>query len=115
MKVLIIHRQQSFLERAKEKFLLGGWCVQTTDNGLDGLLTVRHHQFDLMLCGFDLPVVSGMELVRSARLLSLNRNTPVFFLKAGSETKSQLELAGKLEVNFMDQSEIESSGKMACF
>ena len=114
MDVLIIHRQHSFLERAKEKFLLGGWHVQTTDCGLDGLLTARHHRFDLMLTGFDLPVISGTELVRSTRLLSVNQKMPVFFIKAGCESEPQIELAARMQVNFMDECEMDGIGKMAC-
>lgn len=87
--------------------------MQTTDNGLDGLLTARHQKFDLILCGFDLPVVTGTEVVRSSRLLSLNQTTPVIFLKAGSETNSQIELVGKLEAQLMDEEEIESNSEMA--
>jgi CheY-like chemotaxis protein len=113
MNVLIIHRQQSFLQKVKEKFLLGGWQVHTTDNGLDGLLTARHHPFDLVLCGFDLPVVSGTEVVRTMRLLSLNRATPVFFISSGNESLGQLQLAEQLEANMMSEKEIEDSRRLA--
>ena len=114
MNVLIIHRQQSFLEKIKEKFLLGGWHVQTTDCGLDALLTARHHPFDLMVCGFDLPMVSGTEVVRSTRLLSANTTTPVFFLKGGSEPEEQVNLAVRLAAMTMDEKEMEGYGRLAC-
>jgi CheY-like chemotaxis protein len=114
MNVLIIHRQLSFLKKIREKFSLGGWQVQTTDSGLDGLLTARHHHFDLMICGFDLPLVSGMEVVRSTRLVSVNTTIPVFFLKDGFESEKLLGLALRLEAKTMDEREIETWGKMAC-
>ena len=114
MNVLIIHRQQSFLEKIKEKFSSGGWHVQTTDSGLDGLLAARHRHFDLMLCGFDLPVISGTEVARATRLLSVNTSMPIFFLKGGSESDDQIELALRLKAKMMDESEIDAYGKMAC-
>ena len=113
MTVLIIHRQQSFLQRIKQNFLQGGWRVHTTDNGLDGLLTVRHHQFDLILCGFDLPVVSGTEVVRSLRLLSQNRVTPVFFLRDEDTAPWQMDMAEKLSVRLIKESAIKRKAKLA--
>ncbi len=114
MNVLIIHQHPSFLEKAKEKFLLGGWQVQISDNGLDGLLTARHHPFDLMLCGFDLPLISGTEVVRSIRLLSSNQTISVFFITVGEESAALLDLALRLEANFMSETEIENSHQIAC-
>jgi DNA-binding response OmpR family regulator len=113
MNALIIHRQHSFSQMVKEKFSLGGWRVRLTDNGLDGLLTARHHRFDLILCGFDLPVVSGTEVVRSIRMLSLNRYTPVFFLSNGSAAEWQKDFAWKLEAHILVEGEIEKSEKVA--
>ena len=111
MNVLIIHRQSSFLQSVKEKFLLGGWQVTTSNNGLDGLLTARHHRFDLVLCGIDLPVVSGTEVIRSIRMLSQNRHTPVFFISTDKESPSQLKLIAQLEANVMNEKEISESRK----
>jgi CheY-like chemotaxis protein len=114
MNVLILHPQQSFLKKAKEKFLLGGWQVQISTNGLDGLLTARHQPFDLMLCGFDLPMISGTELVRSIRLLSSNQTISVFFITAGVESAALLDLALRLQANFMSETAIENSHQIAC-
>ena len=108
MKVLIIHRQKSFLQKLKEKFISGGWHVYATDNGLDGLLTARHYLFDLVLCGFDLPVVSGTEIVRTIRMLSQNTKTPVFFLKSGDESPSLLELVSQLESGILEEDQFDN-------
>ena len=109
MKALIIHRQQELLQKLKEKFISGGWHVHATDNGLDGLLTARHHHFDLVLCGFDLPVVSGTEVVRTIRMLSKNTKTPVFLIKSGDEPESLLQLAPQLEAKVVEAKEFEDS------
>lgn len=114
MEVLIIHRQESFLQKVKEKFILGGWHATTTQSGLDGLMIARHQRFDLLLCGFDLPVISGTELVRSLRMLSMNRNTPVFLLTEGVAKEWQSEMAERLEAHTIAMTEIEAGeGKVA--
>jgi DNA-binding response OmpR family regulator len=109
MEVLIIHRQDSFLQKVREKFLLGGWHATTTQSGLDGLMIARHQRFDLILSGFDLPVVSGTELIRSLRMLSMNRTTPVFLLTEGKANEWQTEMALKLEAHTITLDEVEAS------
>jgi DNA-binding response OmpR family regulator len=113
MEVLIIHRQDSFLQKVREKFLSGGWHATTTQSGLDGLMIARHQRFDLILCGFDLPVVSGTELVRSLRMLSMNRATPVFMLTEGKANEWQEEMAVKLEAHTITLDEVEAGNGRA--
>ena len=112
MEVLIIHRQESFLEKVREKFTLGGWHATTTQSGLDGLMIARHQRFDMIFCGFDLPVVSGMELIRSWRMLSMNRNTPIYLLTDETPKIWQNELASKLMARTITTTEIETVDKM---
>jgi DNA-binding response OmpR family regulator len=113
MEVLIIHRQDSFLQKVREKFLLGGWHATTTQSGLDGLMIARHQRFDLILSGFDLPVVSGTELIRSLRMLSMNRTTPVFLLTEEKANEWQTEMASKLEAHTITIGEVEAgNGKV---
>jgi DNA-binding response OmpR family regulator len=113
MKVLIIHRQKTLLQKLKEKFISGGWHVHASDNGLDGLLTARHYPFDLVLCGFNLPVVSGTEIVRTIRMLSQNTKTPVFFIKSEEDTSSLIELVPQLEARIVDETDFSDSYQVA--
>lgn len=108
MEVLIIHRQDSFLQKVREKFFLGGWHATTTQSGLDGLMIARHQRFDLILSGFDLPVVSGTELIRSLRMLSMNRATPVFLLTEEKANEWQTEMAARLEAQTITVGEVEA-------
>ncbi|MBT1707018.1 response regulator [Fulvivirgaceae bacterium PWU5] len=71
--------------------------VLHTESGLDGLLTSRIEHFDLIICGTDLPVVTGFELVRSIRTHSVNRNTPVIFI-ADEVNEKTLHLGNALGV-----------------
>jgi CheY-like chemotaxis protein len=76
---------------------------------LDGLLTSRIEHFDVIVCGTDLPVVTGFELVRSIRNNALNQKTPVIFL-ADSDMRDEksLQLATSLGVkSILTKDEVE--------
>ena len=80
MKILVVHRQKETVDSIKSVLSGCNPVVRHTESGLDGLLTSRIEHFDLIICGTDLPVVTGFELVRSIRTNSINRATPVIFL-----------------------------------
>lgn len=80
MKILVVHRQKENVDLIKSVLSGCNPVVRHTESGLDGLLTSRIEHFDLIICGTDLPVVTGFELVRSIRTHSVNRATPVIFL-----------------------------------
>ena len=80
MKILVVHRQNDIVNVIKSVLSRRNPVVLQTESGLDGLLTSRIEHFDLIVCGTDLPVVTGFELVRSFRTNSVNRHTPVVFL-----------------------------------
>ena len=58
------------------------------DSGLDGLLTSRIDSFELIICGIDLPVVTGFEVVRSIRTISINKEVPVILLADSHDEKT---------------------------
>ncbi len=76
----MVHRQKDTVDQIKSVLSGCNPVVRHTESGLDGLLTSRIEHFDLIICGTDLPVVTGFELVRSIRTHSVNRNTPVIFI-----------------------------------
>ncbi len=67
MKVLVVHQQEAVLQNIKTQ--LEAWYVEAYSNGLEGLMAAKLSQFDLILCGQDLPVVTGIEMIRSIRNL----------------------------------------------
>jgi len=87
MKILVVHRQKKTVNLIKSVLSGRNPVVLQTESGLDGLLTSRIEHFDLIICGTDLPVVTGFELVRSIRTNSINRHTPVIFLAAKIDAK----------------------------
>ena len=74
MKILVVHRQRKTVDQIKSVLSRCNPVVLHTESGLDGLLTSRIEHFDVIICGTDLPVVSGFELIRSVRTNSINKN-----------------------------------------
>jgi DNA-binding response OmpR family regulator len=94
MKILVVHRQKEVVEQIAKTLEGKDFAIMHLDSGLDGLFTSRIEKFDLVVCGTDLPVVTGFELVRSLRTYSVNRTTPVIFLADTIDNKTeQLGLA----------------------
>ena len=89
MKILVVHRQKETVVQIKSVLSGCNPVVLHTESGLDGLLTSRIEHFDLIICGTDLPVITGFELVRSIRTNSVNRNTPVVFLAEQMDEKTE--------------------------
>src|SRR5678815_4731413 len=89
MKILVVHRQKETVVQIKSVLSGCNPVVLQTESGLDGLLTSRIEHFDLIICGTDLPVVTGFELIRSIRTNSINRETPVIFLSDKIDDKAE--------------------------
>lgn len=100
MKILVVHRQKETVVHIKSVLSGCNPVVLHTESGLDGLLTSRIEHFDLIICGTDLPVITGFELVRSIRTHSVNRNTPVIFIADEVDEKT-LHLGNALGVAAM--------------
>ncbi|HEX6224145.1 MAG TPA: response regulator [Chryseolinea sp.] len=89
MKILVVHRQKNTVDVIQSVLSEKNPVVFQTESGLDGLLTSRIEHFDLIICGTDLPVVTGFELIRSIRTNSINRDTPVIFLSDKIDDKAE--------------------------
>jgi CheY-like chemotaxis protein len=89
MKILVVHRQKLVADQIKSALHGNSPVVIHTDSGLDGLLTSRIESFDLIICGTDLPVITGFELVRSVRTNSVNKNVPVIFIADQVDAKTE--------------------------
>jgi len=89
MKILVVHRQKNTVDVIQSVLSEKNPVVFQTESGLDGLLTSRIEHFDLIICGTDLPVVTGFELIRSIRTNSINRETPVIFLSDKIDDKAE--------------------------
>lgn len=79
MKILVVHGQKEVFQQVKS-VLRNNPIIRFSDSGLDGLLAARIEWFDLIICGTDLPVITGFEMIRSLRTYSANKNTSVVFI-----------------------------------
>lgn len=107
MKILVVHRQKLVVDQLKSVLHDNSPVVIYTDSGLDGLLTSRIESFDLIICGTDLPVITGFEFVRALRSNSENKNVPVIFIADEVNPKTQhlgkaLSVAGLLSIQNLD-------------
>lgn len=89
MKILVVHRQKLVADQIKSVLFDNTPVVIHCESGLDGLLTSRIELFDLIICGTDLPVITGFELVRSIRTNSVNKSVPVIFIADAVDAKTE--------------------------
>ncbi len=107
MKILVVHREVSVSHQVKSILHDNETVVRYYNSGLDGLLAIRVEEFDLIICGTDLPVITGFELIRTVRTHSINASTPVVFIADELSGKSEylanaLGVAGTLVRQTMD-------------
>jgi DNA-binding response OmpR family regulator len=89
MKILVVHRQKMIIDQIKLVLNDTTAVVIYAESGLDGLLTSRIESFDLIICGTDLPVITGFELIRSIRTNSVNKRVPVIFIADKVDAKTE--------------------------
>lgn len=111
MKVLVVHRLEEQTKFLKSQF--NHWYVQTANTGLDGLLAARLKNYDLILCSLQLPVVTGIEMMRSIRNFSLNQNTPIVVLSEGLVSADHARLLHLLDANLLTLTELEEMDQLA--
>src|SRR5690606_795164 len=100
MKILVVHRQREIANQIRTLLQSVGSIIRYSSSGLDGLLAARIETFDLIICGTDLPVITGFEMIRSLRTNSVNKNTPVVFV-AEELTKEMESLGVALQASDM--------------
>lgn len=96
LKVLVVHRQDSMVGDIKAQFDSAGWLVHVAQNGLDGLLLARKENYSLILTVIDLPVITGIEMVRGIRNFSFNVSTSVVFIDDPNTENDYGPILGKL-------------------
>jgi DNA-binding response OmpR family regulator len=89
MKILLVHKEDSVLSQVKSIIQDNQTVIKQCTSGLDGLMAIRNEEFDLIISGIDLPVLTGFELIRSLRTHSVNDTTPVVFIVDERGSKSE--------------------------
>jgi DNA-binding response OmpR family regulator len=105
MKVLVVHRQATIADHIKDQ--LPQCIVTCVTCGWVGLSEARTKRYDLVISSYDLPVVTGFEMVRSLRMFSLNMQVPVIMLTEGNETLGYTKLAGRLKASMLSLNDVK--------
>lgn len=113
LKVLVVHRHASVTDDIKKQFDRAGWLVHLAHSGLDGLLAARKESFGLILSVVDLPVITGIEMMRAIRNFSFNVNTPALFIDQSTEQElSKILEKLRVKVHFSEPLDLSQITKM---
>lgn len=109
MKVLVVHRHLKVLDDVKSILRENRNVFRYFNSGLDGLLAARVEEFDLIICGTDLPVITGFEIIRSLRNQSMNEKTAVVFVTDEIDERSTYLGNALGVVGVLNSSEVSTS------
>lgn len=94
--VTILHAEddEAVADVVRDTIVAKGWRIETCPDGVTALrrLESKSH-YDILLLDYELPGMSGVELVRAARKLSHRRRTPIIMFSA-SDCESEAWKAG---------------------
>jgi DNA-binding response OmpR family regulator len=110
MKVLVVHGEKGTLTCLADQ--LSTWYVEKCTTGLEGLLAAKVTTYDMIICTQNLQIITGVEMVRSIRNLSLNRNTPVIFLADGHETEGLVRVYQMLNASLLTLDEVSAMNNL---
>jgi DNA-binding NarL/FixJ family response regulator len=71
-RIVLIDNDRSWLEALSEYLQRKGFLVVTAADPAEGLALVRNHNISVVICDYDMPGMTGLELVRSIRRQTAN-------------------------------------------
>lgn len=95
--ILVIDDNKDYRELILEILTLEGYMTLEAENGLFGLQIIRQYMPDLILCDIDMPVMNGIEVLRSLRNDTKFSKIPFLILSGGSDERA-INIAKDLEV-----------------
>ncbi len=90
-KILIVDDSSSMREMVKLTLLEAGYGVVEAENGEDALSQLAQHRFNMVLTDLNMPVMNGMELIRSIRQEEGHKFLPIVMLTTESEISKKEE------------------------
>jgi CheY-like chemotaxis protein len=94
--VCIIDDESSLIEIYQTKFESEGYYVITAQNGEEGLQLIREYHPDIVLLDLQMPVKSGLEVIKDMKKDDEIRNIPIVIL-SNVDDMDMFRQVGKLE------------------
>lgn len=85
MTVLIVDDDEELRMAYKYQFESNGFIVFEAKNGLEAVEYIKENTFDLVLSDVQMPILSGMDLLKELKRLNLPNKPPVIIMTAGSK------------------------------
>ena len=90
MRLLIIEDDKNLIRLLKTALKPAGYAVDTAESGEKGLNLALTNNYDLIITDYNLPRVSGREIIEKIRCEG--QNTPILVLSVRSEINDRVEL-----------------------
>lgn len=65
----------------------GGFSVETTETGEEGIEKIKGSQYHLILLDYNLPGMNGAQVCKKLKSEDSTKNTPIVFMSAKDEEK----------------------------
>lgn len=91
MNVLIVDDDQVIRLLLSEYLSSCGFSVEALDSGIQCLESLTDGMPDVLLLDFQMPVMTGLEVLKSIRKDAKMKNLPVIMLSANKETEKIIE------------------------
>ncbi len=93
MRILLVARDEILVQNIRGALRRADICLETADDGEDGLELARHYDYDVVILDAVLPDMRGTDLIRSLRKAAVQ--TPVLALtQPAPESKAEALNAG---------------------
>lgn len=90
-RILIVEDEQDIRDLLKFNLSGRGYDVTSCSNGEEGLLSIKEHNYDLLILDWMLPGVSGVQVAKVARGMENGKNLAILMLTAKSEPENIVE------------------------
>jgi two-component system chemotaxis response regulator CheY len=89
--ILTVDDSSSVRQMVKITLTAAGYAVVEACDGKDGLDKAKRHSVNLVITDLNMPVMNGLEFIRSLRQLPAYRGVPIVFLTTESDDSMKQE------------------------
>jgi two-component system chemotaxis response regulator CheY len=89
--ILTVDDSSSVRQMVKITLTSAGYAVVEACDGKDGLAKAKSHSVNLVITDLNMPVMNGLEFIRSLRQMPAYRGVPIVFLTTESDDSMKQE------------------------